>query len=207
MKEEKKESKKIGKIVGIVLLILFVTLAILVGMRVSILTNIQKEYLNNKKSDNYYYHSISDGTVIECWRKEGTIRMNLKQVGGEGKLTLWKDTDKGESITLYENAKQYSEGEEIAMLDSFPTHFTAQENTAWLIAINPKVSIKTEQYEGKKCYKIKIGKQEEWIEKQTGLVLASKTEENVRQVNYSFGTVAEENVQKPELVQYTKIEQ
>lgn len=206
MEKEKKANKKTGKIIGVVVLFIVIVLAILVGIRVSILTKIQTEYAKNRKSNNYYYHSISDGTVIDCWRKEGTIRMNLKQVEGEGKLTLWKDTDKAESITLYENAKQYSEGEEIAMLDSFPTHFTAQENTAWLIAINPKVSIKTEQYEGKKCYKIKIGKQEEWIEKQTGLVLASKTEEKVRKVNYSFDTVTKDNVQKPELTQYTKIE-
>ena len=80
---------------------------------------------------------------------------------------------------------------------------TSTDNfTKFLLAINPTIYIRTKEYEGKKCYSIKIDNQEELIEKDTGLLLNVKTEEDERILKYSFDNVTDEDVKMPDVSEY-----
>ena len=91
------------------------------------------------------------------------------------------------------------------MFSSRPTSLTTSYDNfnKFLLALNPTVFIWTKEYDGKDCYDVKVGEQEEIIEKETGLLLSTKFEDNERKLSYSFDTVTDEDVKMPDISQYT----
>ncbi len=81
---------------------------------------------------------------------------------------------------------------------------TSYDNLSkFMLAINPTVYIGSLDYDNKECYYIKIGEQKELIEKETGLLLNTKSDSDERKLTYSFESVTDEDVEKPDISQYT----
>ncbi len=108
MKKERQKMKTWEKILVIILLVVLI-LYLIIAFRYYILINIEKENNVNLLKTNYYYSSESDNAMIECWRKDGIIKVNMKQKNREGDITFWSDNNTGEGYVFYNVEKTYSE--------------------------------------------------------------------------------------------------
>ena len=198
-----KRKMKLWKKVLIAILIIFIILVILAIWRYNILTDIYEK--NNEKfsTSNYYYYSKTDDTIMESWKKDQITKVNLKQVNGEGDVTIWKNESTGEEYVFYNKQKIYTESQG-AVLGITPAGFSLEPdaNNRILIAINPIVYIGTKEYDNKECYYVKIDEQEEYIEKETGLIIHSTSEIGERNITYRFNDITDEEIEMPDINQY-----
>lgn len=198
-----KRKMKLWKKVLIAILIIFIILVILAIWRYNILTDIYEK--NNEKfsTSNYYYYSETDDTIMESWKKDQITKVNLKQVNGEGDVTIWKNESTGEEYVFYNKQKIYTESQG-AVLGITPAGFSLEPdaNNRILIAINPIVYIGTKEYDNKECYYVKIDEQEEYIEKETGLIIHSTSEIGERNITYRFNDITDEEIEMPDIKQY-----
>lgn len=203
---EKKKTKLWKKILSIILIILLILLSIIL-FRYHIITTVQQKNEENDKRTNCYYYSETEDTIMEYWRKDGIMKLNVKQVKGTGDITFWEDTKAGEELVFW-NApeKIYSKGNG-GMIKKLPTGmmFTEENSIRFLMAANPMLHIGSKKYNDKECYSFKIDEQEELIEKETGLILYSNNV-NYRKLSYSFENVTDKDIEKLDITEYRLIE-
>ena len=198
-----KRKMKLWKKVLIAILIIFIILVILAIWRYNILTDIYEKNIEKFSTSNYYYYSKTDDTIMESWKKDQITKVNLKQVNGEGDVTIWKNESTGEEYVFYNKQKIYTESQG-AVLGITPAGFSLEPDTnnRILIAINPIVYIGTKEYDNKECYYVKIDEQEEYIEKETGLIIHSTSEIGERNITYRFNDITDEEIEMPDINQY-----
>ena len=211
---KKLENKKyktgitIKKLIFLVFAIVLVIILI-IGIRWRILYNMQENYNKTTLEDNWYYFSDSEDTIMNVYRKGTIYKMNMKQKNGEGNLTFWKDLKTGEAYTFWENPiKKYSI-DQGGIITNLPTSqmYTTDEKTRLTMASMPVLWIGTDKYGEKDCYVINMMGYKDYIDKETGLFLASFVDNKpTRMVEYEFGEVTDENVAKPDLSQYEYME-
>ena len=202
----KKYNKKmrLWKKIGLVILCLFVLYLFTVLYRYTILTKIEERNEISNSSTNYYYKSISNDTIMECYKKEGITKVNLKQMQGDGDITFWKDENTGEEYCFWNAKKTYSENAGGIMATAPCSMTSCPDFTSRLIiALNPLVFIGTQKYNDIACYNIRFDGLYEIIEKKSGLVLYSSDESYMRMIEYSFDTVTDKDVEKPNLAEYS----
>ncbi len=200
--------KKWKKIV-LVICIILVMLVLMVAWRYHVLTKIaEKNQVSNSKT-NYAYHSETEDMIMQCWKKDNIWKIQLKQITGEGNMTFWQDNNTDEKLLLWNSQKKYATSGEI--LAATPTGFSItlpeDNHTRFMMAMTPMLFIGTTRYNGKSCYVMKMGNQKEYIEKETGMVLYSKTQGSERKLTYDFDSVTEQDVKKPDISTYTLVEQ
>ena len=211
-KVENKKHKTGITIKRFILIVLFVVLilVLIIGVRWRMLYNIQESYNNTTLLDNWHYYSDADSTIMNVYKKGSIWKMNTKQKNGDGNLTFWKDLRTGEAYVFYEEPlKKYTEDHSGMLLD-LPQFglATDDENDRVLMAAIPTWWIGFEKYDGKDCYVIKIESHKEYIDKETGLLLATfDNNKQTRSVEYEFGKVTDEDVAKPDLSEYEYLEQ
>ena len=69
------------------------------------------------------------------------------------------------------------------------------------MSVNPMLYISSKKYNEKECYYFKLGKYEEYTEKDTGFLLYMKNDEE-RIITYDLDTVTDKDVEKPDLSKY-----
>ena len=189
---------------AIVLLIILI-----IGIRWRILYNMQETYNKTALDDNWYYYSETEDTIMNVYRKGTIWKTNTRQKNGEGNLTFWKDTSTGESYVFFENpVKKYKEDNEIFTSILLTSSLSTNDNsTRILMAATPTMWIGTGEYDEKDCYTIKAEGHKEYIDKETGLLLAIfQDNKQIRSIEYKFGEVTDEDVAKPDLSQYEYLE-
>ncbi len=199
----------IKRFILIVLLVILI-LGLIIAFRWKILSNIQENYNKTTLLDNWYYYSETDSTIMKVYRKGSIWKMNTRQKNGDGNLTFWKDISTGEAYIFYEDPiKKYTEDKGGMVMD-LPSSgiYTQEERTRVLMSATPTLWIGTANYNGIDSYIIEIGGHREYIDKQTGLLLAT-FEDNmpVRVVEYEIGSVFDSDVEKPDVSEYEYLEQ
>lgn len=174
------------------ILAIMAVLLLMIFIRYSILTKIQERNEESNRQANCYYYSETDKTIMEYWRKDGIMKLNVKQVNGVGNITFWKDTNTQEELTFWNEPIKIYTKETNGMIERLPNGmmFTEQKNIRLMMAINPTLWIGVKKYDQKECYYLKIGEQEEIIEKSTGLILSSRNG-NGRKINDHFDKVTD----------------
>ena len=184
-------------------------IGLIIGVRWRILYNIQESYDSVSIKDNWHYYSDSEDTIMNVYRKGTIWKMNTRQKNGEGNLTFWIDMSTGESYVFFENPiKKYKEDKGVFIPYLQPSSLSTNDNsTRILMAATPIMWIGTGEYDGKDCYTIKAEGHEEYIDKETGLLLAVfQDSKQIRSVEYEFGEVTDEDIAKPDLSQYEYME-
>lgn len=194
---------KVWKKLLLIVLVLFIIYLGSVVYKLSILTQISKKYKISDNNNNYYYYSISNDTLMEYFKKDGIIKMHLRQSRGNGDITFWKDSNTGEQLIFWNEAKLYDKAEG-GIIESAP--FSAFDSTDFssriMIAAHPFMFIGIQNYNNIPCYNIRFDAVYEFIGKDTGLLLYSNDNNNMRNIQYKFNTVTDEDVAKPDLSQY-----
>lgn len=194
---------KVWKKFLLIALGIFAVYACSVIYKLIILSNIDRQNIISNNKENYYYYSISNDTLTEYFKKDGIIKMHVRQAKGNGDITFWKDSKTGEQLIFWNKEKLYDKAEG-GILESLPTSmFTAIEPTVRIMtAAHPFVFIGSQTYNEIQCYNIRFNSVYEVIGKDTGLVLYSNEDNYIRNVQYKFNAVTDEDVAKPDLSQY-----
>ena len=182
---------------------------LIIGIRWRILYNMQESYNETTLEYNWHYYSDSEDTIMNVYRKGTIWKMNTRQKNGEGNLTFWIDMSTGESYVFFENPiKKYKEDKGVFIPYLQPSSLSTNDNsTRILMAATPIMWIGTGEYDGKDCYTIKAEGHEEYIDKETGLLVAVfQDNKQIRNIEYEFGEVTDEDVAKPYLSQYEYME-
>lgn len=202
IKKYNKKMKVWKKILLIVLGLLIIYLVSIV-YKLNILTQIGKKYKISDNNNNYYYYSISNDTLMEYFKKDGIIKMHVRQSRGNGDITFWKDSNTGEQLIFWNEVKLYDKAEggiiERAPFSAFDSN---DISTRIMMAAHPFMFIGTQNYNNIPCYSIRFDSVYEVIGKETGLLLYSNDNNNMRNIQYKFNTVTDEDVAKPNISQY-----
>ena len=204
MQDIKKYNKKMKLSKKILLVILGVILIYIltVAYKYTILTIIQKRNEVSNNSNNRYYHSVSQDTIIEVYKKDGIMKVNLKSVQGDGDITVWKNENTGEEYVFWNATKIYSKNGGMIMGLSPSSMITAPDFISRLmVAIHPMMFVGTQKYNGTSCYNLKFDDVYEIIEKETGHILYTNNGGS-RNIKYSFDIVTDEDVKMPDISQY-----
>ncbi len=195
---------KVWKKLALIIFVFLVIYAISVGYKLIILNKIAEKNEESENSENYYYYSIADDTLMEYFKKDGIIKMNLRKARGNASITFWKNCNTGEQYIFINETKQYDKAEG-GILENIPiSRFVSTDATAnIMLAIHPLVFIGTQKYNDIECYNIKFNTVYEVISKDKGLLLYSNEENNMRNIQYKFNTVTDEDVAKPNISEYT----
>ena len=188
-----------------IVVILIILLLILAISRFYILSKIQENNEFYEAQNNCYYYSETNNAIMEYWRKDSIMKLNIKYLSNNSDMTFWKNSDTNEDLIFYNsNEKTYSNSNG-GMIERLPIGITFTENigTRILMAINPTLYIGSKEYNGINCYYIKQFDYEEFIDKETGLILYSNYDNDIRKIYYTFDEVTDEDVKKPNIQEYT----
>ena len=188
-----------------IIFILVIILVILAISRFFILSKIQENNEFYESQNNCHYYLESNNAIMEYWRKGSIMKLNIKYLDNNSDMTFWKNLDTNEDLIFYNsNEKTYSNSNG-GMIERLPIGITFTENigTRILMAINPTLYIGSKEYNGINCYYIKQFDYEEFIDKETGLILYSNYDNDIRKIYYTFDEVTDEDVKKPNIQEYT----
>lgn len=195
---------KVWKKLLLIALIFIVVYAISVAYKLNILNKIAEKNEESYNIKNYYYYSIADDTLMECFKKDEIIKIHLRQARGNGNITFWKDGNTGEELIFWNEAKLYDKAEGGILASTPSSSLVSLDFTSnMMIALHPFVFIGTQKYNDIECYNIKFNKVYEVISKDTGLLLYRNEENHMRNIQYKFNTVTDKDVEKPNIDEYT----
>lgn len=217
LKREEREIKYIKKfnkkfkLLRNILVIIVVLFIIIVGRKTFILSNLANKAVKVINETNYYTktESYSKGqmTILESYNKDGITlgTMNVYSKENNAKKIILYKSDK-ETIALIDNGttKTLTNMGDISINPVFFTGENLLENV--VIAIVTRVD--KIELNGQKCYIIRDGNTEKFIDVNTGLAIKMIDNENniTTDYQYEFGVVKDTDIVKPNTTEYTIIE-
>ena len=199
-----KKKMKIWKKILIAITVVLAMYLIVTLYKYSVLTKIYERNIASNNISNRYYYSETDDTIIEFWQKDGLMKNHLKRKGNVGDIIMWEDSNTGEKYVFWnELEKIYQEGGQV--IGQFGSMFMTDESKVRLMmAAHPLMFVFPKNYDGKQCYCIKLFSIAEVIDKETGLTLYDNNGGD-RNLRYTFNTVTDEDVARPDLSEYEYI--
>lgn len=193
------------KIVLIIVLIIIALLAGIVIWRYNVLNDLSEKYEQSTKNSNIYYHSETNDSIIDYWRKGDIVKTVLNNTSSNAQIIQWANAETNENITVFPTSKTYSENNNMIMFSTLPTsQFVGKNAPIFLTSILPTVFISSKEYNDQQCYCISNGGEKEYISKENGLMVyneSSSLDNSVR--TYEFGVVTDKDVERPDTTGYT----
>lgn len=216
--------KKVFKTIGILVLIIVILMLLYVIRNTIIVTKLQKnikEYTSktnfsikvtnltseiSKMTVNYYKKDNKEAVILERNVDENSVKMSFYN-NGERKDLFIETNDKK---TVQVNTKNQLLG--LNITDSLQT-----DNMWQTILYSSIARIKTENVNGKECYKVSNFYSPYWmygdnitefyIEKDTGLLIKTVIDDEVAVREYSFDDVEDSAFVEPDIGLYTVVEE
>lgn len=216
--------KKVFKTIGILVLIIVILMLLYVIRNTIIVTKLQKnikEYTSktnfsikvtnltsetSKMTVNYYKKDNKEAVILERNVDENSVKMSFYN-NGERKDLFIETNDKK---TVQVNTKNQLLG--LNITDSLQT-----DNLWQTILYSSIARIKTENVNGKECYKVSDFYSPYWmygekitefyIEKDTGLLIKTVIDDEIAVREYSFDDVEDSAFVEPDIGLYTVVEE
>ena len=214
--------KKVLKIVGIIVLVVIVLLLIHTLRNFFIVRGLQDNITKYIDSSNYHIKAFTkeqNGTemTVNYYVKDGKhvtfVERNMN--GNISKLTTYGQNDKKEFNVYIENGES-----KVVKLDAEGVAMSVQilngveSDSTWHTFISSMFAfIRSEKVNGKDCYVVNnfppyvnlasIGKNEYYIDKDTGLMIKSVTNDIVSDREYEFNNVDDSIFIEPDISEYT----
>lgn len=219
--ESKKDKKRIGFkiLLGIVIVIVALVILFLINFirNLVILNDLIAKELSFKNSTNYSYTSVYYDTsdednkvIIEIYYKDGKSKMILDS--GKDKIIVWYDEKTKENIFLNEATKQASVTSSEDMLGDELLYFYDEDNKIYYAMTS---FITNSEIDGQKSYKIVNSNDVSYINKEDGTVLKNvykgaivndeKCDSVTEYKNWKFNELTEEEMERPNLAEYTVV--
>ena len=169
-------NKKI-KFVLIIFIIIVVMLLGIIFFRYNILKDILTRYNKSISDINYYYSYENEDYTNSVWRKGDLILQESYLKSDNSKVITWRDRTTNEGYKLFEKSKVYST--DASGINEAPVNSIILENN-------------------------KLINSEAYIDKETGISLYIKNENEEGKNQYEANSVNDIDVQKPDISEYTK---
>lgn len=204
-----KNIKKVLKIVGIILLILIVLFLIHTVRNYIIISKLNSKISQYELSDNYHIRIVNkyeSGEILTInYYRKGNKQVRITERDANNQIVKMSAYGNGERIDLFFD----TEAEKTANLDIGSTilemeiyngfnYNTIQEN----IIQSMFSTIKSEEYNGKKCYRLTNKEGTLLIEKETGLRIKGYAEDEEIEFEYEFDKVDEAVFVEPDIGKY-----
>lgn len=212
-KVEKKKKHTILKVVLTIIIVALVLFIIHFARNYIIVDNIMAKQENLKKSTNYSFEMnyTNQNTTMKYYRKDNA--MILVKDSNTGKVVIWSDKDRKE--TIYLNLRELTatvNHEEV--IDSFynlkPVGLV--RNTEETRGFDFMYFITSETVNGRDCYKVNwiFGGETAWYDKENGIMLKMTTEGQKEDYvteysNWKFNELTDEDMSRPNLMGYEVI--
>ena len=215
---DKINNLKIYKKILIIIGVIFFIYLIFVIYKYGILIQIQETAEKSEEPTNIYLYSENKNVIIESWQKDGIIKQNMKAKNNNGDITLWINTNTKEAFWIWNLTKTYTKYNGLVYTQLQTSTTTQMDNfKKFLLIANPLTNIKNIRYDDKNCYYLELGGIEEIIEKETGILLYrnesnaiinsdSTLSNNYDKFIYELNIVTDENITKPDLLDYKYVE-
>jgi len=223
---EKKKSRKVWKIILMVIAIILILVIAFIIRKAVIISNLESKVQEYIGSNNYYVKVENiQGSIGETYKKDDKYLTKIN-VTTQGENRVLMNYCNGETINTYIE----TDDNKIAILGSngLPSpiqivNWLHTDNSLQLIFMSLVSSVKSEEYNGKECYRISNfyssdilyseNESTAYIDKETGLVVkmtnGTFTDSNgnstkiVTEYEYSFNTVTDSDLIEPDISQYT----
>ena len=73
----------------------------MVIQRYNVLNDLSKKYEQSIESSNIYYHSETNNSVIDYWRKGNIVKTVLNNIPANAQIIQWTNAETNENITVY----------------------------------------------------------------------------------------------------------
>ena len=195
-------NKKI-KFVLIIFIIIVVMLLGIIFFRYNILKDILTRYNKSISDINYYYSYENEDYTNSVWRKGDLILQESYLKSDNSKVITWRDRTTNEGYKLFEKSKVYST--DASGINEAPVNSIILENNKLIeLALNFNCKITSKKYDNTMCWHIKLNNSEAYIDKETGISLYIKNENEEGKNQYEVNSVNDIDVQKPDISEYTK---
>lgn len=119
------------------------------------------------------------------------------------KVITWRDRTTNEGYKLFEKSKVYST--DASGINEAPVNSIILENNKLIeLALNFNCKITSKKYDNIMCWHIELNNSEAYIDKETGISLYIKNENEEGKNQYEANSVNDIDVQKPDISEYTK---
>jgi len=88
------------------------------------------------------------------------------------------------------------------MVSTIPSSKILSNNSAISLTFNYKFHISFKTYDNKSCYYIKLGENEAYIDRKTGITLYEKTNTTESKLKYELDVVTDADIRKPDISLY-----
>lgn len=195
-------NKKI-KFVLIIFIIIVVMLLGIIFFRYNILKDILTRYNKSISDINYYYSYENEDYTNSVWRKGDLILQESYLKSDNSKVITWRDRTTNEGYKLFEKSKVYST--DASGINEAPVNSIILENNKLIeLALNFNCKITSKKYDNIMCWHIELNNSEAYIDKETGISLYIKNENEEGKNQYEVNSVNDIDVQKPDISEYTK---
>ena len=194
-------NKKI-KFVLIIFIIIVVMLLGIIFFRYNILKDILTRYNKSISDINYYYSYENEDYTNSVWRKGDLILQESYLKSDNSKVITWRDRTTNEGYK-FEKSKVYST--DASGINEAPVNSIILENNKLIeLALNFNCKITSKKYDNIMCWHIELNNSEAYIDKETGISLYIKNENEEGKNQYEANSVNDIDVQKPDISEYTK---
>ena len=152
---------------------------------------------------NYYYSYENEDYTNSVWRKGDLILQESYLKSDNSKVITWRDRTTNEGYKLFEKSKVYST--DASGINEAPVNSIILENNKLIeLALNFNCKITSKKYDNIMCWHIELNNSEAYIDKETGISLYIKNENEEGKNQYEANSVNDIDVQKPDISEYTK---
>lgn len=205
-----KKFKNKMRILKTILLIIIIIIILVIGRRIIIVTNLANKAENVKNLNNYYARTEGifgeEYRFNECYYKDGNYIVKMvsySEKEGKKEIIFYKNGNEQLLLTDSEFGKKISRETSITAITPLP-YYNGNEAICMALAYGVE---KTNLGEIE-CYVLKDKGQEQYIDKDTGLLVKqiNRASNTVTDYKYEFGAVKDEDIQLPDLSEYENIE-
>ncbi len=212
--------KKVLKVIGIVLIILVVLLLIHTLRNFVIVSKLQNNISKYAESTNYHIKSVeteSNGIILTVNSyKKGDKQVSFIERNKNGevtKISAYRNNDKMDIFYDNPNSKMADLNADAIFIEVNIYNYLESDSTWHTILSSMFANIRSTEINGKKCYVVNnytsfvslmpVGKNECYIEKDTGLMIRNVTNDMINDREFEFDNVNEEVFIEPDISEYT----
>lgn len=209
-----KKFKNKMNVLKTILLIVFVVVLLVLGRRIIIVSDLSNKAQDIKQNNlNNYYAKIEGGFageyhVTECYYKDGNYKIrtiSYSEEKGREEIVFYKNENEQIMLTETQEGKFLNKNAFIKEVTPIPYYNDNVEVLCMALAYG----VEAVNLDDIECYVLKSKTNEQYICKETGLMVKhiDRTNNNVTDYEYKFGTVEEADISIPDLSEYKQIQE
>lgn len=206
-----KKFKNKMSILKSILLVIIIIFLFIIGRRIVIVTKLSDNAKNIRANTGNNYYAKVEGifagaySISECYYKDGNYmikKTSYSKDEGEEKIIFYKNGTECLLLTDSKYGKFMNEDVILTEISVLPSY---EANEALNMALAYGVEAVT--LGEKECYVLKDKGSEQYIDKDTGLLVKQINRQNdtITDYEYEFGIVKDEDLQLPDISEYTSV--